>query len=110
MGGVTEPAKWVLRRDGEELGTLTWTGTDQPFHQYRFDAGPGFDDLKPLFEEELQLLNEDRMVDWEAAYQRILDSGLRIESSDGSQSLLEFILHIDGAAAWMRHLPPGETF
>ena len=94
----------------QELGTLTWTGTDQPFHQYRFEPMPSFESVRPLFEKELRLPNAERMKEWDAAYQRVLDSGLRVQSPDGSQRLLEFILHIDGHSAWMRHLPPDETF
>jgi hypothetical protein len=66
--------------------------------------------VRPLFEEELQLLNADRMTEWDTAYKRVLNTGLRVESRDGSQRLYEFILHIDGELAWMRYLDPGETF
>jgi hypothetical protein len=107
---VVESATWILRIGVQELGTLTWAGTDQPFHEYRFEPKPPYDSVRPLFEEELRLLNAERMNEWDAAYQRVLDSGLSVESPDGSQRLLAFILHIDGRSAWMTHLEPGETF
>lgn len=110
MDAMALPAMWFLRLDREDLGTLTWTDTDQPFHNYRFEAKPAYERVRLVFEEELRLLNADRMDEWPAAYQRVLATGIRVENSDGSVRLLEFILHIEGDRAWMRHLPQGESF
>jgi hypothetical protein len=107
---MPEQPIWFLRLDAEDLGILTWTDTDQPFHNYRFAEKPAFERVRHLFEEELRLLNADRMDQWPAAYQRVLDTGIRVENLDGSSRLHEFILHIEGDKAWMRHLSPGWTF
>jgi len=64
---------WRLRRGDELVAELVVTGGDFPWLNATVRATPAFDELRPLFAEELRLLDRlDQDVEaWEAAYDRI---------------------------------------
>lgn len=63
---------------------------------------PHFDDLRPLFADQLRVLEQlDRNTTaWEAAHGRIRQL-VSLERS-GGHAVPEFLLHVDGDDAWWR--------
>ena len=94
---------WKLMRGTELLGTLEVLGPDQPWLNARFTAPPTFEEVRAHFEEELRLLNADRMEEWAAAWERILALGLWLDPQDGGPPIGDFLLHVDGESAWFRY-------
>ena len=92
-----------LYRGDVLLGTLTHTGDDFPWHDGTFDPAPVFEEVRPLFDRELALLNADRMDEWETAWGAIAALGLRLEPMAAGSDVNEFLLHIEGQRAWWRH-------
>lgn len=86
------------------LGTLTRTGSDMPWWEGTFDAAPGFAVVRPLFDRERELLDADRMDDWETVWDELAE-GLRLEPLDDREPITEFLLHIesDGRQASWRY-------
>ena len=98
---MTIPA-WDVELGGKLIGRIVRRTADFPFIFGSFEATPDFAAHAPLFAEELRLMNEDRMDEWELAYDRIDDLGLRLIPTDGSEQIEELILHIEGDEAWFR--------
>ncbi len=101
-------SKFALRRGYERLGTLEVVNIDQPWFMCKFEATPAFEQFRPLFDEELRLLEQDRQDDndweeWEAAYSRIEELGLCIGALDGGNDITDFLVHIEGEEAWFRY-------
>jgi len=79
------------------------TDSDFPWLYGRVVARPGFAEVRPLFVEELPLIDEidsDDGAAWDAVYARIRAT-VRLVYPDG-RNVPEFILHIDGDLAWWR--------
>jgi hypothetical protein len=76
------------------LGTLTETGSDISRWERGFDAAPGFEAVRPLFDRERELLDADRMEKWGEAWDELAE-GLRLEPLDGRDPITGFLLHID---------------
>jgi hypothetical protein len=95
-------ADWLLKRGRVVLGHLAQCKPDQPFVFCRFTSTFAFEEVRPLFEAELHLLNTGQIEDWEESYRAIDALGLRLESPGGS-TISEFLLHIDGEEAWFRY-------
>ena len=93
---------WRLFRGEELLGELTVTDIDFPWLHARFDARPAFEGLRPLFVEELSLVEseQDDADAWDALYKRIREE-VKLRYPDG-RDVPEFLLHIDGTTAWWR--------
>ena len=89
-------------RGTEVLGTLEVLGPDQPWFNGRFTATPAFEEVRADFQEELRLLNADRIEEWSAAWERILALGVRLDPQDGGPPIEDFLLHVDGESAWFR--------
>ena len=90
-------------RDGVLLGTLARTGSDQPWWLGDFDAAPGFESFRPVFERERELLEADDDLDaWGRAWDE-LSAGMVLEPLDGREPITEFLLHIDGRQASWRY-------
>ena len=94
---------YYLYRGEWLLGALTHTDDDFPWHNGTFEPAPEFEEVRPLFERELALLNADRMDEWEAAWGAIASLGLRLVPASAGADIDEFLLHIDGAQAWWRY-------
>lgn len=93
---------WTLYRGAELIADLVVAGRDFPWLNARVRPRDGFDDVRPLFAEELGLLDDlDQQPDaWEAAYQAIR-AVLTLKDPDGRE-VPEFLLHVDGDEAWWR--------
>lgn len=93
---------WTLRAGGEEVAKLVVTDGDFPWLNARVEAGPGFEPLREIFETDLEALNAPD-IDVGAmnhAYDRIREA-VTLHYPDGNR-VPEFLLHIDGDAAWWR--------
>jgi hypothetical protein len=100
---VDETSPWRLfDANGQLLATLWVTDSDMPWLHARVEAPPEFEKIRHLFEAELHLLDrvdEDPMA-YERAYQAVEDA-VRLINPAGS-SVPEFLIHVDGSAAWWR--------
>jgi hypothetical protein len=93
---------WQLMRGDELLAELVVTGTDFPWLTGTLRPTSGFEEVRPLFQDELFRLDhlDDEPGTWEAAYRRIRQA-MRLLAPDG-RPVPEFLLHIDGGNAWWR--------
>jgi hypothetical protein len=93
---------WWLYRQEELIAELVVTGSDFPWLEARVEPRRGLEALRPLFAEELALVESDRLDDerWEAVHRR-LRRRLRLVDPDGGEPA-EFLLHVDGDKAWWR--------
>lgn len=78
---------WTLHHGGKLVAELVVTGLDWPWVHARVVARPGFDELRPLFDEEF-------------AYSAVRDA-VTMRYPDG-RDVAEFLLQIDGDVAWWR--------
>jgi hypothetical protein len=85
------------------LGRLTLKEIDQPFLFCEFQPTEAFDEFKPLFDREVELLETGDMETWDEAYNRINDLGLTLFNPDGEIDIKEFLLHIQNNEAWFRY-------
>ena len=93
---------WRLYRGEQLIAELVVTDHDFPWLNARLEARPGFEALRPLFDEEVRRAEavEDDMDAWEAAYNRIREA-VSLAAPDGRR-VPEFLLHIEGEEAWWR--------
>jgi hypothetical protein len=93
-----------LVRSDVVLGVVTHDPSqdDFPWQGGVFSPTADFDDVRPLFEEELRLLNADQMDAWIPAWDNIDRVGLRLEPLSGGTPITNVLIHIDGAVAWWR--------
>ena len=105
---LREGAVWLLRSPaGEVLAELVATVPEAPWLGGVLAARPGFERVRPLFEEELRLsrLAEDDeawVEPWEQHLARLW-SGTRLVDPDGTE-IAEWILHVEGTEAEWRWL------
>ncbi|PPK68163.1 hypothetical protein V5P93_000068 [Actinokineospora auranticolor] len=93
---------WRLVRGDELVGEIVVDEADFPWVYGHFRPQPPFAEIKPLFDEELALVEEDvaeRVPEWEQVYDRIT-SALTLVSPNGP--VAEFLLHVQGDDAWFR--------
>lgn len=64
-------ADYRAYRGDQLLGTLTRTGLEMPWWEGIFDPTPSFEAVRPLFDRERELLNADRMDEWDAAWDEL---------------------------------------
>ncbi|MEV0724271.1 DNA alkylation repair protein [Micromonospora purpureochromogenes] len=101
---MTDPTgqAWTLYRGDELLADLVVNGGD--FLWLNADVHPyaDFEDVRPLFDQELRLLDDidNHVEEWEAAYEKVRAS-VTLRYPDGRE-VPEFLLHIDKGAAWWR--------
>jgi hypothetical protein len=93
---------WKLYRADELLAVLVVTGGDFPWLNARVEPRDGFEEVRPLFTEELRLLDNigQDVAAWEAAYAAVRSAVILRYPDD--RSVREFLLHIDGDEAWWR--------
>ena len=93
---------WRPVRGDELVAELVMTGGDFPWLSAQVRPATGFEEIRPLFGEELRRLDflDDEPEQWEAAYRRIR-AVVRLLAPDG-RPVPEFLLHIEGEDAWWR--------
>jgi hypothetical protein len=95
-----------LREGAEVIATLTVVDDDFPWLHARVDATARFEVYRPLFDEELNAINEPG-EDERAAMQRANRAYEAIRSATtlhhpGGRVVPEWLLHIEGDHAWWR--------
>jgi hypothetical protein len=95
---------YQLRRGEHALGTVVVQDElcDFPWYGGTFQPAPPYAAVQALFDEELRLLEGDRMVSWEAAWARIEEPGLKLVSQSDGSEVVGLIIHIEGAKARWR--------
>jgi hypothetical protein len=95
---------WTLHRRDDDgvLADLVVTGGDFPWLNARVDPREGLAGVRPLFAEELRLLDgiDEDVESWERAYEAVRNA-VTLRYPDG-QEVPEFHLHLDGNEAWWR--------
>jgi hypothetical protein len=93
---------WQLLRGDQIVADLIVYGGDFPWVNARLEPKEGFEEIRPIFEDELRLLDADdeNVEAWEQAYYRVR-SEVKLAHPDG-HLVPEFLLHIDGTEAWWR--------
>jgi len=94
---------WQLADGERTIARLVVTGSDFPWLHARVEPHDGFEDIRPMFDDELRLLDpldDDHVSEWEDAYRRVRQS-LSLIKPDG-HAVPEFLLHIEGLQAWWR--------
>jgi hypothetical protein len=93
---------WTLYRGDELIAELVVNGGDFPWLNADVRPYPGFEDVRPLFDEELRLLDgvENHVEEWGAAYEKVR-AAVTLKYPDGGE-VPEFLLHIDMGEAWWR--------
>jgi hypothetical protein len=89
-------------RGDELIADLVVTDGDFPWLHARLEPTSAFEEVKDIFTEELRLL--DRLDDEYSAWAAVDDeihAILSLENPEGFR-VPEFLLHIDGDAAWWR--------
>ena len=96
-----QSSTWQLLRDDRVVADLVVYGGDFPWLNARVFPKEGFEEIRPIFEEELRLVDDDENIQsWEDAYHRIR-AEVSLAAPDG-HLVPEFLLHIDGSEAWWR--------
>jgi hypothetical protein len=96
-----QSSTWQLLRDDLVVADLVVYGDDFPWLNARVFPKEGFEEIRPIFEEELRLVDDDENIQsWEDAYHRIR-AEVCLAAPDG-HLVPEFLLHIDGSEAWWR--------
>jgi hypothetical protein len=99
-----------LVRGDTLLGTIAVNhgGAEPPWFSGTFAPAPGFEEVRDLFERELQLLransndNSAAWDVWEAVHAELHDPGLRLCTPDSSYMEEEILIHLNGSEAWWR--------
>lgn len=91
-----------LKRGDELLGTLRSYDSNFPWVNCKFEPNESFEELRPLFDEELRLLDGEDMTAWEETSNRILALNLKLIDLKNGNEIREFLLHIKGDEAWFR--------
>ncbi|WP_443034620.1 hypothetical protein [Streptomyces sp. BE303] len=90
---------WQLLKKGEVVGEIVIEDADFPWLSGRFLPAPGFAAVKPLFDRELVLVEEEEMDEWEAVTDEIRRT---LELAAPAGPVAEFLLQVDGDRAWFR--------
>jgi hypothetical protein len=73
-------------------------GGDFPWLKARVVPREGFEEIRPIFEVELRLVEDEKNIGpWEEAYHRL---GAEVLAAPDGHLVPEFLLHIDGSEAW----------
>lgn len=92
---------WQLRRDEEVIAEVVIEDGDFPWLSGRFVPAAGFAEVKPLFERELALTEEEDWEEFDSVIREINDL-LQLVAPTGP--VAEFLLHVEGDQASFRWL------
>ena len=98
--------KFQLIRGDKILGTVEIVSNkcDFPWYGGTFTPDDAFAQVKPLFDEELRLLNAgDAGLDgFDLIWEKIDAPGLILRAEDGTKEIKNVLIHIDGTNTWWR--------
>ncbi len=84
-----------MKREGVLLGTLYPKDADMFWYIYKFEAAPA--EVRPLFDEELRILESKGEFDveaWEKLWRYIHSTDVRLAPAEGGDEILAFALHV----------------
>ncbi|WTR19158.1 hypothetical protein OG565_18710 [Streptomyces sp. NBC_00138] len=90
---------WRLRRGEEVVGEILVEEGDFPWLSGRFVPTAGFAEVKPLFERELALTEEEDRDEWDSVVGEI---NVKLQLVAPAGPVAEFLLHVEGERAWFR--------
>lgn len=98
---------YTLMHGDTRLGLLTLYEIDQPWFNCRFEAEAAFEEIRPLFDAELQAMEAEPALEtkhdkWEKAYDAIDALNLYLVSNAG-ETIGPMLLHIRDDEAWFRY-------
>ncbi len=91
-----------LKQNDVLLGTLRSYDSDFPWINCKFEPSQAFQLVKPLFDEELKLLDEEDWEKYDEAYSLISALNLELINLSEGKVTTDFLLHIQGDEAWFR--------
>ncbi|WP_449060343.1 hypothetical protein [Planomonospora algeriensis] len=94
VGGI-----WRVLRGRELVGEILIEDADFPWLSGHFTPGPAFAEVKPLFDRDLELMEEQRWDEWEEVYEEIRKAVSMVAPSG---PVAEFLLHVEEDRAWFR--------
>ncbi|MBI3244841.1 MAG: hypothetical protein HYZ49_21390 [Chloroflexi bacterium] len=100
---LNSPKTLELKRKDSLLGRLEVYDLDFPWVMCLFVPTAAFEDVHPLFVEELRLMNIEDWDAWEGIYEQIEALGLCLVNTNSRNSIDKFLLHIEGDKAWLRY-------
>ena len=92
-----------LKQGGKLLGTLCPYDSDMFWTNCKFESTEAFQKFKPLFDEELRLLEDEDWDKWEEVYNRITSLKLELINLENGKIIDEFLLHIQDDEARLRY-------
>lgn len=93
---------WELKQGHRLVGILVFEGQDMFWSDCRFEAGPGWADVRPLFERSRDAWRSGDTDAAIAADEAIYAAGMVLQPSDGSDAITDFLLRIEGDFARFR--------
>jgi hypothetical protein len=99
----SEVPSWsLIDSDGSLVGRLELEEDDWPWTKCRFEPGPRYTTLAPLFERELQGLACGDWNAWREAANAILALRLELRPEGGGAALRPSLVRVDLKHAWFR--------
>ncbi len=99
----SNPKRWTLRHGDDVLGLIDVRSFDQPWYEGEFTPLQGFSLVKPYFDKDLVLLEQEKWDEFEQLWDDLRSTGIVIENTHTGQRVSDFILHIEGSRAWFRY-------
>jgi len=93
--------KLHLKSNHELLGILKVCSIDFPWFICKFEPTRAFAKVKPLFDEELQLIDDTQK--WEQVYNKLVEFELVLIDINNNHTISKFLLHIENNEAWFRY-------
>jgi hypothetical protein len=86
---------WELKQGDRLVGILVFEAQDMFWSDCRFEAGPGWAEVRPLFERSRGAWRGGDTDAAIAADEAIYDVGMVLQPSDGSEAITDFLLRIE---------------
>jgi hypothetical protein len=93
---------WELKQGDRLVGTLVFEAQEMFWSDCRFEAGPAWAEIRPLFERSQDAWRGGDTDAAIAADEAIYAAGLVLQPSDGSAAITDFLLRIEGDWARFR--------
>ncbi|MBM7771885.1 hypothetical protein JOD54_002089 [Actinokineospora baliensis] len=90
---------WRLTSGDDPVADIVINDSDFPWLYGRLVPLPAFDRFRPLFDQELALVESPDVAAWDSVHAKIAAS-LTLHAPTGP--VAEYLLHVDGDEAWFR--------
>jgi hypothetical protein len=96
--------RYKIYRGDVLLGTVVEERPEFPWTVGSFVPTPHFEEVRPLFDEEMRLLQQKNYGAWHLAWAKIAEPGLRLEPLDIDDVMItNFLIHIVGNRFSLRY-------